>query len=343
MEQPEAPPRAAPDASPVLDSPTAPEAEVPAAPMAAEEPVGADLAARENSTADLSPDTPAVRLAELANASDNSPAVDGLAQSPQGAPDVSDAGRTGNATGPGSLLHDSQLMEGQAHDNPQSSLAAPLDLKAEHVESSAELASSPDLQQAHEEPEQAEEQLEVAEAWGGSPAGDDHSSAAEAPQAADPMPCQGQDSNATDGSCSAQDTAEPALQESDASSHERSYGTWPDEGVQDESSESANSTEASRPADSRDGGADHVSAEVSREQEPEVQLLTSTSEQLPLPSFDESLSPKQMHEAWASDRSLHPTLDEAQQEEQQGGNSLLAADPAESRSGTLASRFHDEL
>ena len=129
--------------------------------------------------------------------------------------------------------------------------------------------------------------------------------------------------------------------DADASSHERSYGTWPEStsldvvGLGDESGDGENGTSRGRKASADNDSDDH---------ERHVQLLSSTHEQLPLPSFSESLSPEQMHQAWANDRSMHPGLeDAAAQVEVQGGESLLASDPADNISSSQRYSVHDEL
>ena len=152
-----------------------------------------------------------------------------------------------------------------------------------------------------------------------------------------------EDSNSSSSSTSTLESANNTDEDVDASSHERSYGTWPEGDAQDASVASSSpdaegagaANESSRPVAGSRNASD-------ADNEQHVQLLSSTLEKLPLPSFDEALSPEQMHQAWATDRSLHPSLDDAAaQVEGQGGDSLLASEPGKNSSQTPA--VHDEL
>ena len=166
------------------------------------------------------------------------------------------------------------------------------------------------------------------------------------PEAASlPLQSVQEDSNSSSSSSSTLESANNT-EDVDASSHERSYGTWPEGDAHDASVASSSpdaedagaANESSRPVTAEAGSRNGSNAD----DEQHVQLLSSTLEKLPLPSFDEALSPEEMHKAWATDRSLHPSLDDAAaQVEGQDGDSLLASEPGKNSSQTPA--IHDEL
>ena len=156
-----------------------------------------------------------------------------------------------------------------------------------------------------------------------------------------PSPPQRDDSN-TSSSSSTVDSMEAADHDADASSHERSYGTWPESAPQDDTVDLGDGS--GDPENGTVRGQKASTDNASKDHEQHVQLLSSTHEQLPLPTFPESLSPEQMHQAWATDRSMHPSLeDAAAQVEVQGGESLLASDPADNVSSSQSYSLHDEL